>query len=242
MLLVKTRLLFNFPVQWWDWAFCQLFTDLIFFRYTLVVWGLVVTLHMCLQCSLIAFTSPSFSLIASPLLRTMSTVYLFYFHRRMKGTPTMFALLHLSVHPSPLPEYPLQTGPVLHYWPSFFKCIFIVQRGFTVVFHTWIWRTSIRLSPSISLSLSLHPLYSTAFILPSSHTEAIYFCIIHFQSSLFLSRLSLVSSNSPTIANMFLHTHTHTIMYVLMYTYIGLASTSERKYVTFVLLDLANFA
>jgi hypothetical protein len=64
-----------------------------------------------------------------------------------------------------------------------FKYILIAQGDFTLVFHTCIYRTLIRLTPSITFSLShCSPIIqqlSMHFVIPSSYTDAMYFNIIH---------------------------------------------------------------
>jgi hypothetical protein len=69
---------------------------------------------------------------------------------------------------------------------SFFKCIFVVQRGFTMVFHPWIYCTLISLIPSITfLSPPPTPISQqllACFFMLASYTDEIYFDITHFLS------------------------------------------------------------
>jgi hypothetical protein len=72
-------------------------------------------------------------------------------------------LLHSFLLPSPFPLVPtlrqdLFNLPVLH----FYNCILIVQGGFTMVFHTCIYWTLIRWTPSITYSFSITlPLFNS---------------------------------------------------------------------------------
>jgi hypothetical protein len=70
--------------------------------------------------------------------------------------------------------------PTLNFCPSLFKYILIVQRGFTMVFHLWLFCISIRLTPSITLLYPFsHPYYSTAFSV--------------FRYAFFLQRFNVIS-------------------------------------------------
>jgi hypothetical protein len=66
---------------------------------------------------------------------------------------TLFSCSH------PTPRLGLFYLSVLH----FFKCILIVQGGFTLVFQTCLCLTLIRLSPHYLLFFTLLPYYSTAY-------------------------------------------------------------------------------
>jgi hypothetical protein len=85
----------------------------------------------------------------------------------------LFSYTIYNTHPPYLPSFtlPLPTGthpqtdlfylPVLH----FFKCMLIVQEDFTLIFHTCIYHTLIRLTSSItySFSITLVTCYSLTF-------------------------------------------------------------------------------
>jgi hypothetical protein len=109
--------------------------------------------------------------------------------------------------PCPISALPL-TGPVLHSCPALFKCMFIIQRGFAMVLYLWVYCTLIRLVPSIVLHYPFpYPALFNSF-------QCISLCLLCTQAgctsilftlhySLFFSLLRLVSSNNPTIGNMY---------------------------------------
>jgi hypothetical protein len=133
--------------------------------------------------------------------------------------------------------YPLPTGPVLHSCPSLFKPLFIVQRGFAIIFHLWIYCTLI--SPTSSITLP-YPFPST----PSGSTA---FSV--FQWVFFLPRCIWILETC-SVCVVYIDTHTYTCMhtYVCLYDHacicvqvylLNLSCTYERKHSTSVFLTLA---
>jgi hypothetical protein len=132
-------------------------------------------LHTCLHYILIRCTPPSFSLIPPPFLEQFQPVSLFCFHAWIQNTSATFALLYPFLILPPTSTYPW-TGPVLPSWLSFFKCILIVQGGFTLIFHTCnISHTLIRLTPTTTFSPIIQQLLVHCAIL-SSYTNAKFQC------------------------------------------------------------------
>jgi hypothetical protein len=126
----------------------------------------------------------------------------------------MFTLLYLLCSPILPPQSPL-TGLVLSSSPTWFKQLFIDQRGFAC---KYIVLQSIK-TPLLPFPFPcIVQQLSVCFIIPSSYTDAMYFNIIHSFILFFLS-LSLVSSNCPTIGNMF-SVYVYMIIRVFMYTFI----------------------
>jgi hypothetical protein len=134
----------------------------------------------------------------------------------------------LSIHPPPS-YLSSPHNRTCFTFPSFiFRCfIFIVQRGFTMVFHLWLYNTLTTLTfLLLSLPLSPIPYFSTAFnALCYSYTDAMHFSIIHSLSFSFSLLIPLIPSNSDTIADIITHTHTykymyHTHIHIYIYIYI----------------------
>jgi hypothetical protein len=135
--------------------------------------------------------------LQSTLVRFILTIVHLYPPPPYLKLPTVFIVLFSykyvkyinHIHPpSPTSTLPL-TGPVLHSCPSLFKCMFIVQRGFAMVCHLWIYCTLIRLTP-LWLSLTLPPSPSvnsfhcfSLYILPTQiRCISVLFTIIFFLS------------------------------------------------------------
>jgi hypothetical protein len=111
--------------------------------------------HTCLQCTLVRFIYTTI-LPHSPslFLKWFWQVSVFYFHKvHWPYSPTFI----FSIHPPTSSTLPF-TGPVLHPCPSLFKCILIVQRGFAMVFHQWIYCILFGLNPSITTLPYLSPI------------------------------------------------------------------------------------
>jgi hypothetical protein len=107
----------------------------------------------------------------SPILRTVSALFYFhtwiqkYIHHNCSPSPSSYALCH-----------PLVPGPILLSFPSFFKHISFVQRGFASVFQMCIYGALIRLPPHYLLFL-----YHPAPLLFSS-LQCIVFYYLHAQT------------------------------------------------------------
>jgi hypothetical protein len=140
--------------------------------------------HKYLQCTLSRLTpSINFPHLLSPLLKIISSFIFQFSCKYIQYTNHIQPPSHSLFTLSPPTGTYLQTGPDLHSCSSFFKCTFIVQRGFTVIFHTWIYCTLIRLTISMNIFIfpcpPIIPQLSVHFIMPSSYTGATYFSIIH---------------------------------------------------------------
>jgi hypothetical protein len=115
-----------------------------------------------LQSTLIIFTlsitpyhSPSFP---PPFLQKFQQVSLFYFHISMYNTLAIFIFLHPLCSPFLFPLVPNPTNAqqdLFYDSSSIFKCVFIVQRGFAIVSHTWMYCALIRLNTSTNLSFPI---------------------------------------------------------------------------------------
>jgi hypothetical protein len=74
--------------------------------------------------------------------------------------PPVHSLFTLLPSASTLPP----VGPALYSCPSLFKCKFIIQRSFAMVFYLGIYSTLVSLAPSITLpSLSPYPILFSCF-------------------------------------------------------------------------------
>jgi hypothetical protein len=100
---------------------------------------------------------------------------------------------------------------------------------------------------SLTLSTTLHPFppsytvyqFSMCFVVTCSYTDVMYFIIIHSLTFFPSFPPLLVTSNSLTFGNTFcVYLYVYMIMLVFV---LDLTSTYERKHVTFVFLNLANF-
>jgi hypothetical protein len=94
-----------------------------------------------------------------------------------QSSPSLFTL-------SPPASTHSWSGLVSHSYPSFLNCILIVQRGFSVLFHPCIYRSLIRLTPSITLFFYpscplLFNSFQFIFVMLSSFTDTMYFNIFH---------------------------------------------------------------
>jgi hypothetical protein len=84
------------------------------------------------------------------------------------------------IHPSPTGIHP-QTGPILHAYPSFFKCMLMVRWCFAIVLHTCILYFN-QNNPLFTFSVALCPIIqqlSVHFVMLSSYTDVMQFNIIH---------------------------------------------------------------
>jgi hypothetical protein len=107
--------------------------------------------------------------------------------------------------PSSSPFTLSHTGPVLPSCPSFFKYILIVQGDFILVFHTCVYHTVVRLTPSINSLYHSFPYSSTAFSIfcYTIFIQRYNVLILSLYHSLFPSGLFLVPSDRHTITIMF---------------------------------------
>jgi hypothetical protein len=116
--------------------------------------------------------------------------------------------------PPPLSPHSLKK-PVSHFGLSFLRCIFIVQRCFTAVFHSWIYCSSIRSTPSIALLCPVPsiPQLSVCFVISSSFLyrwNEMYFYIID-SPSFYFPFLSLPSPLKQS------HYQRHTYIWSCLY-------------------------
>jgi hypothetical protein len=124
----------------------------------------------------------------------------------------------------------------------FLKCILVVQGGFALVSHTCIYCTSTKLTPSITLSLSL--CYLTFKTIKCFHYTSVihrctYFKIIHSLSFTFLLPLlsdSLSQSNFSIYLSIYLIYHLYHCVYIglPMYLCIHLSFRSSFHIVLFI--------
>jgi hypothetical protein len=114
-------------------------------------------LHMCLQCILVKFTPPSFSLVPLPTsLKNFGFILLFSYIKYI----TIFAVNHLFLMPSSLPLIPPQKRPVLSSSFIFKKCMLTVQGCFTLALDILCF-TQVNF-PLLTLSLSpCSPLFNS---------------------------------------------------------------------------------
>jgi hypothetical protein len=136
---------------------------------------------MCLQCTLVR-SIPTIILPhpPSPNLKWFQQISLFYFIQVYKVYQPYSPSFTLSIYP-PFPINTLPpTGSVLPSCPSLFKSISVVQRGFALAFHPWMYCTLIRLTPSITLPYPFHNShYPTVF-------SAFHYAIFLYRCNVFL--------------------------------------------------------
>jgi hypothetical protein len=105
-------------------------------------------LHMCLQHIIPRFTplcnSPSF--FFPYFLEQFQQGSLSYFHKWLQTLYIMFTIFHpfLCPHP-PTGTHPKE--PLLHSCLSFYKCVLVIQRGFTLVFQICIYGALMKFTP-----------------------------------------------------------------------------------------------
>jgi hypothetical protein len=132
--------------------------------------------------------------------------------------------------------------------PSLFRCKFIMQRGFAMVFHLWVYCTLISLAPSTTLICPFSPTpiiqqLSLSFIVPSSYTDVIVFQYYSLSIILFFHHLPIPSllKQSCYWKHAYIYVYIWSYLYLCIFLSLGSILCIWEKHLTFVFLNLPYF-
>jgi hypothetical protein len=150
--------------------------------------------HICLQCTLVSF-------ILTTILPHSPLPYLKLFQCRIfkhiyKVCGPYSPSFTLFIHPPPSPRPLLLTGPVLYSCPSFFKHMFIFQRGFAKEFYQRIYCAFFDSCSSLSFPCTSFQSVSLWFLPTQMHCISILFILYH---NLFPSLLPQSTQTIPLL-------------------------------------------